>query len=218
MFLNRQIQNEMSQKQRIQDMKRRTHPKSNQDFAVLYNELDNWRQAEITKIKTTMTDPEERRLAMADLLTNETKALQSLQQLKQAAQKEIHHEKTEEMLKLMAQPLVWQLSHGEQAMVHTPETQRAKQLLDLFNSLHAADLTTDQRLEVLLNVKWMVNETPSSLSEEIKSLVDREADLLSRNRPLQSMEKLRVRLNNLFLQFLQNPKYNPRASDFIEEK
>ncbi len=94
---------------------------------------------------------------MAELLQNETKALQSLQQLKLAAQKELNHEKTEEMLKQMAQPLIWQLSHGEKAMVHTPETQRAKQLLDLFNSLHSPTLTTDQRLEVLLNVKVSID-------------------------------------------------------------
>lgn len=37
--------------QRVRDMARRTHPKSNADFAVLYNELDTWRKAEVQKIK-----------------------------------------------------------------------------------------------------------------------------------------------------------------------
>lgn len=37
--------------------------------------------------------------------------------------------------------------------VFTPETQRAKELLDLFNALNAPLLSTDQRLDVLLNVK-----------------------------------------------------------------
>jgi hypothetical protein len=37
--------------QRVRDMARRTHPKSNADFAVLYNELDSWRKAEMLKIK-----------------------------------------------------------------------------------------------------------------------------------------------------------------------
>ncbi len=90
---------------------------------------------------------------MAELLNNETKALQNLQLLKLSAQKELHHEKTEEMLKEMSQPLIWQLSHGEKAYVHTPETQRAKQLLDLFNALHQPLTNTDQRLETLLQVK-----------------------------------------------------------------
>lgn len=205
------------QQQKIRDQLRRTHPKTNQDFAVLYNELDQWRKEEIVKIKTTIPDLEERRKAMAELLNNETKALQNLQLLKLSAQKELHHEKTEEMLKEMSQPLIWQLSHGEKAYVHTPETQRAKQLLDLFNALHQPLTNTDQRLETLLQVKWIVTEVDSPVSDEIKELVDRESDLISRNRPLNTMEKLRVRLSNLFLQFLQNPQFNPRAADFIKE-
>ena len=41
--------------QRIKDMARRTHPSTNADFAVLYNELDNWRKTEIAKIKVCMS-------------------------------------------------------------------------------------------------------------------------------------------------------------------
>jgi hypothetical protein len=141
------------EEQRVKDMLRRTHPKSNADFAVLYNELDNWRKSEVAKLKALAADSEERRLAMVELLANETKALQSLQQLKANAQRELHHERTEEMLKQMAQPLQWQLSHGEVAMVHTQETQRAKQLLELFHALHTPLQNSDQRLEILLKVK-----------------------------------------------------------------
>jgi hypothetical protein len=63
----------------------------------------------------------------------------------------------------------------------------------------------------------MVSETESPISSEIRDLIDRESDLLTRNRPVHTMEKLRTRLSNLFLQFIQNPKYNPRAGDFIKE-
>jgi hypothetical protein len=58
----------------------------------------------------------------------------------------------------------------------------------------------------------------SPLTKEIMELVDREADLLNRGRPSKSMESLRLRLSNLFLRFLENPQYNPRATDFLVEK
>jgi len=199
-------------------MARRTHPTTNADFEVLYNELDQWRKAEVAKIKNSTTDPEARKLAMADLLINETKALQSLQKLKIEAQKEIHVDKTQTMLEQMAKPHLWQLSHGEVAQVHTPETQRAKELLDLFNALNAPLLAIDQRLEVLLNVKWTVNEFNTNLTNDLKELVDREADLLNRGRPVKNMERLRTRISNMFLQFLENPQYNPRSQDFVHEK
>ena len=73
----------------------------------------------------------------------------------------------------------------------------------------------DERLDVLLHVKWTVLEFDSPVSTDIADLTDREADLLNRGRPVKSMERLRKRLNNLFLEFIQNPKYNPRAGDFV---
>jgi hypothetical protein len=70
---------------------------------------------------------------------------------------------------------------------------------------------------LFLFIQWTVSETEAPQSAEIRELVDREADLLSRNRPVKTMEKLRQRLSNLFLQYLQNSEVNPRAEDFIKE-
>lgn len=41
----------IEKEQRIADMSRRVNPKTNADFAILYNELDAWRKAEVAKIK-----------------------------------------------------------------------------------------------------------------------------------------------------------------------
>lgn len=59
--------------------------------------------------QATISDPEERKAAMAALLQNETKALQNMQALKMTAQREIHAEKTQQMLERMAQPHQWQV-------------------------------------------------------------------------------------------------------------
>jgi hypothetical protein len=63
------------------EMKRRNEPTSNADFARLFNELDIWRRAEVVKIKTNTPPGEERRIALAALLAEETKALQNIQVL-----------------------------------------------------------------------------------------------------------------------------------------
>lgn len=250
----KEIDEEELRQQRMVAMARRTHPKTNDDFAALYNELDVWRKGEVAKIKATITDPEERKLAMAELLQNETKALQGIQKLKVNARKELQVEKTQEMLSNMAKPHQWQLSKGETAQVHTPETQRAQELFDLYNALTAEPLlSTEQRLDVLLNVKWTVRELEqeafqqqrryeqegdeeqgtkidrssviigshrawAQLTNEIMELVDREADLLNRGRSVQTMASLRTRIANLFLRFIENPIFNPRAAEFLVEK
>lgn len=195
---------------------RRMQPKTNSDFALLYNELDSWRKDELAKIKASVTGEEEIKLAMSDLLASETKALQGMQRLKLEAQKQVHDEKTQQMLEEMAKPHQWQLSKGEIATVQTPETALAKKLLELYNQLRSPVQTVDPRLETLLEVKWAVAKFDSGLVRDIKDLIDREADLLNRGRPIASMESLRIRLKHLFLEFIQNPIYNPRASDFLQ--
>ena len=63
-----------------------------------------------------------------------------------------------------------------------------------------------------------MKELESPLTKELMELVDREADLLNRGRSAKSMDSLRLRISNLFLRFLENPSYNPRAADFTVEK
>lgn len=135
------------------DMQRRLHPQCNEDFAILYSELDEWRKAEVAKIKATTKIGDERNAAMAVLLQDETKALQNIQKLKIVSNRHIHSSKTEQMLGLMAKPQKWQLSGGDVALVQTPATRRAKELLDLYQALNKPVVSTDSRLDVLLHVK-----------------------------------------------------------------
>ena len=98
--------------------------------------------------------------------------------------------------------------------MHTPFTTRAKELMELYNGLNLPLLTIDERLDVLLHVKWTVKEFDCLLTREIVDLIDREADLLNRGRSEKSLEGLRRRISNLFLQFVETPEFNPEATRF----
>jgi len=99
----------------------------------------------------------------------------------------------------MSDPKVWLRSDNRYTEVHTPYTTRAKELMDIYNGLKMANLTLDERLDILLNTKWTVKEFECSLTREIVDLIDREADMLNRGRNEVSLEGLRKRLCNLFL-------------------
>ena len=71
-----------------------------------------------------------------------------------------------------------------------------------------------QRLDVLLHVKWTVTEFDCPLTRDIVQLIDREADMLNRGRSEASLQGLRTRLANLFLQFIETPEFNPEAGRF----
>ena len=75
-------------------------------------------------------------------------------------------------------------------------------------------LTIDERLDVLLHVKWTVKEFDCNLTRDVVELIDREADMLNRGRSEASLQGLRKRLANLFLQFIETPEFNPEAARF----
>ena len=57
-------------------------------------------------------------------------------------------------------------------------------------------------------------ETQLALAHEIVDLIDREVDLLNRRRGEKTLEGLRKRVANLFLQFIETPEFNPEAARF----
>ena len=54
----------------------------------------------------------------------------------------------------------------------------------LFLGLKVRKLTIDERLDILLNTKWTVKEYNTELTREIEELIDREADMINRGRPI----------------------------------
>lgn len=196
------------------EIQRRMHPRSTEDFEILYNELENWRAHETRRIEEAGLPERERLEALAQLLHKETKLLQTIDRLKIGATKENRERRIARMLKLMSEPKKWEMSDGETAQVHTPFSTRAKELQELYSGLNLPMLTVDERLDVLLHVKWTVKEFDCLLTREIVDLIDREADLLNRGRSEKSLEGLRRRVSNLFLQFIETPEFNPEAARF----
>ncbi|KAJ1452513.1 hypothetical protein M885DRAFT_526877 [Pelagophyceae sp. CCMP2097] len=211
-----------SQKRRLHEIERRIHPKSVQDFGLLYNELDAWRQGELERAQANQSlSAEAKKQAIADILAKETKALQTIDRLKARAARDGRARRVQRELELMAMPKKWESGGGELHDVHTPFTVRAGELHDLYNALVSNDggkkrQPVSARLEVLLNVKWTAQEFDCALTRDIVDLADREADLLNRGRGWESLDGLRTRLGNLFLQFVETPDFNPEATRFLK--
>jgi len=209
-------QREREEKEQHQrEVERRMNPKSASDFEVLYNELENWRQHETTRIKSDADlTPEMRREQLEELLHKETKLLQTIDKLKLTANSNNREKRINKVLAMMAAPKKWQMADGDIALVHTPFTTRAKELLELYHGLKAAGTSVDERLDVLLHVKWTAKEFDCDLTRDLVDLIDREADLLNRGRSEKAMVGLRKRICTLFLQFIETPDFNPEAERF----
>ena len=202
-------------KQHQREVERRKHPRTQQDFEILYNELEEWRYKETQRIKeeTTAGSPE-RKAAMQELLAQETKLIQTIDRLKIQANEENRKSSIQRKMLNMSQPKQWQRRNEDVVNVQTPFTTRASELMDLYNAVIDNSLNSEQRLDVLLNVKWTVKEFDCQLTRELAGLIDREADMLNRGRSKKSLAGLRRRISNQFLQFIESPQFNPEAARF----
>jgi hypothetical protein len=197
------------------EIERRMHPRTAEDFKILYTELDAWRDQETSKIKRSGLPVEDQKLALAELLKKETKLLQTIDRLKTASAKENREQRIGEKLSQMSEEKEIKMEDGK-VTIETPFTTRARELAELYAGLRLSHLSTDERLDVLLHVKWTVKEFDCQLTREIVELIDREADLLNRGRPSKTLDGLRTRISNLFLQFIENPEFNPEAAKFMK--
>ena len=94
----------------------------------------------------------------------------------------------------MASPKVWSTRAPtvRHIYVETPTTIRASELRDLHRALCATAEShfnnVDERLQILLHVKYTVKEFDCALTRDIVDLIDREGDLVSRGRDGESLE------------------------------
>ncbi|KAI8811506.1 hypothetical protein BJ742DRAFT_119498 [Cladochytrium replicatum] len=205
---------ELADKRRKKEIESRLHPKTIKDFEVLYNGLEHWRQQQSEKINMAGYSEPARLTALADLLDQEAALIQKIDRLKIVANEENRERSIIRSLDMMAAPKKWPVSKppGSFTLVDTPNTIRARELRDLYHALNIAMLTVDERLQILLHVKYTVKEFDCNLTREIVELIDREGDLVSRGRDPQSLEGLRKRISTLFLQFIRTPEFNPESS------
>ena len=95
-------------------------------------------------------------------------AAQTIDRLKINANHENKEVRIQRTLETMGQPKRVELKNGGKVDVHTPFTTRAKELMQLYNGLNLPMLNVDERLDVLLHVKWTVKEFDCNLTREVR--------------------------------------------------
>ena len=196
------------------EIKRRMHPTSPKDFILLKEELDSWVQNETRRIKNSTLSDEDKTLALQELLHKEISLLQTIEKLKISANKENRNVKIAEFLAKMSSDKKWKAYDGHYVSVQTVLTLTAAKLEKQFKKLIAPS-SVDVRLANLLEFKKLMEEYNKErqrpLITKIIKLIEREVNMLHRGRPEESLEGLRQRLNNLYLNFIETPTFNPEA-------
>ena len=219
MILEQKEENERvkEEKKNKKEIERRTHPKTKEDFFLLRKELNMWVNQETERIKNSKLSDKDKTLALQELLHKEISLLETIEKLKISAKKENNSEKIEQFLAKMSADKKYKRHDGHIIEVSTVYTRTAGKLEEQFKNLNSST-SVDIRLKNLLEFKQLMEKyysyKPCSLIQEIIALIEREADMLTRGRPDSSLEGLRQRLNNLYLNFIEIPIFNYEAADY----
>ncbi|EER14568.1 conserved hypothetical protein [Perkinsus marinus ATCC 50983] len=199
---------------RRREVQRRLQPRTYDDFITLYSEIQAWRLNETRRIKECIAVEEDQRVALKELLNKEVKLLQTVDRLKLNARKHNRSVKATRKLEAMARPKVWTQGDGDSTLVYTPSTTRAEEYMGLYEALRLTTLTSNERLDLLLHIKWVIKMYRGKMTGELAELLDREADLLNRGRGSRSLKGLRQRISDLFYDYISTPEVNPEACLF----
>ncbi|XP_019364817.1 PREDICTED: IQ and ubiquitin-like domain-containing protein [Gavialis gangeticus] len=194
---------------------RRLNPKTKEDFELLYNALELWRQEEIAHINSTLGGAE-RKAALCSLLEQETQLIASIGRHKLNADEENQQKAILYFLDKCAEPKKWKAFDGKITEMDTQYTLRARELLEIYHSISMKDLLQDERLDVLLTLRHTVKEHDCKLTQEIVELIDREVDLMMRGVKRCNLEGLRKRICTLFLQYIKTPTFNPEVARVLK--
>ncbi|ETE67865.1 IQ and ubiquitin-like domain-containing protein, partial [Ophiophagus hannah] len=199
----------------LREYNRRMHPKTKDDFELLYHALELWRKEELEGINSTFTGAEQK-AALCGLLEKETQLIACIGRHKINVLEDNHEKAILSFLEKCAEPKKWKAFDGRTTEMDTQFTLRARELLGIYRSISMKDLPQDERLDVLLTLKHTVKEHECKLTQEIVELIDREADLMMRAVKECNLQGLRQRICTLFLQYIKTPLFNPEVARLLK--
>ncbi|XP_013208697.1 IQ and ubiquitin-like domain-containing protein [Microtus ochrogaster] len=197
------------------DYYRRHNPKTNEDFELLYNALELWRQEEAAQIDQYLTQAE-RKAALCELLEKETQIIASIGRHRSIAHMESQEAAIQSFLDKCSAPKTWRRPDGQTIEMDTQFTIRARELQSIYKCIILKDLSQDERLDILLTLKHTVKEHECKLTQEILELIDREVDLMMRGVKPHNLEGLRKRITTLFFHYIKTPLFNPEVARYLK--
>ncbi|XP_066118294.1 IQ motif and ubiquitin-like domain-containing protein isoform X1 [Saccopteryx bilineata] len=197
------------------DYYRRHNPQTKEDFELLYDALEFWRQEELARINECFTGPE-RKAALCELLEKETQIIASIGRHRYASKMANQEAVIEAFLSKCSAPKTWERFDGNIIEMDTQFTIRARELQSIYRSILLKNISQDERLDILLTLKHTVKEHECKLTREILELIDREVDLMMRRVKDDNLAGLRKRIATLFLHYIKTPLFNPEVARHLK--
>lgn len=195
------------------EIDRRINPRAPDDFKLILEELEKSNDEELARLKQTYKDdPLGLTTATLEQLVVLTSTRAKIDSKWHIVKKDRSEKKVMDELSQMATPHSWSLSgnlKGDKAVVDTPETIRAAELLLVMTELTENPSSDLERLQTLSLLREALSGSiKSQLLHDIYELVTREEDWLRRGRS-DHLTQLRKRLLYLMKNYINCAEYNP---------
>lgn len=142
------------------------------------------------------------------LLDKEVELLRCIEDYRVKVKEDSKKIKEKQFLEEISKPVAWYGRDGKLITMETVETQKASKLRELYNSFLREDLEVKERLELLVDMKFALQEFRHPLAEEVINLLDRECDLIVRRCNVFQLEFLRRRTAATVFRLIQTSELN----------
>lgn len=170
-------------------------------------QVDRWKHAEIARIsRLHAKGPKIAEFTL--LLDKEVELLRCIEAYRVKVKEDSKKIKDKQFLEEISKPVAWYGRDGKLITMETIEIQKARKLKELYNAFLRDDMNVKERMELLVDMKFALQEFRHPLAEEIITLLDRECDLLVRRCNAYQLEFLRRRVAASVLQLIKTSELN----------
>lgn len=173
--------------------------------------MDRWKTSEIARIsRLHAKGPKIAEFTL--LLDKEVELLRCIESYRFQVKEDSKKIKNKLFLEEISKPVAWFGKDNKMITMETIEVQRARKFKELYLSFIREDMDVKERVELLVDMKFALQEFRHPLAEEIIDLLDRECDLLVRNCKDHQLDFLRRRVAASVLQFIKTSDLNSQVT------
>lgn len=182
---------------------------------MAFLQVDRWKHAEIARISQLHAKgPKIAEFSL--LLDKEVELLRCIEDYRVKVKEDSRKIREKRFLEEISKPVAWYGRSGKLITMETVENQKAKKLKELYYAFIRDDMDVKERLELVVDMKFALQEFRHPLAEEVISLLDQECDLLVRRYNAHQLEFLRRRVAGSVFRIIETSELNSGVTQHKE--
>ncbi|KYN40172.1 IQ and ubiquitin-like domain-containing protein [Trachymyrmex septentrionalis] len=185
-----------------QNILRQIYPRSKADFDMLYGLIEKWRFDRLKDIKLQLSKADQR----AENYRTVEKTVEMLNQIdkhKQTIKRSYQKQSALRFLTVNCKPIRWSSYKGKLVEMTTIKIQNAQKLKKIYDALNNCDVSSEERMKLLITLKKWVETHYCVEALDLLSLLDQEITLLNRKIEGLSLDYLNERITHSYLNFVR---------------